>query len=144
MLIVCFALFFFATLAIRDASSMTIRPMEISNQLHVVPIQSFPNDFNLGQPQPHAPSNFPDLQNDDHWFGNECCNNFDCQIIPASIVKATPEGYVIEGRPNEIIPYDSKMIKNTPEKGGGRYAICTRGGKFDAKLICLYIPPQAF
>lgn len=73
------------------------------------------------------------------WFPPSCCSGFDCKVIPQSDVRVTAHGFVIPGNP-EVVPYNSPKIRQTPPEGDGDFGICTRGGKPDGEVICLYIP----
>ncbi|MCV0395447.1 MAG: hypothetical protein K5872_22125 [Rhizobiaceae bacterium] len=73
------------------------------------------------------------------WYPPNCCSGFDCRPIEMESVRITPEGFVIPGNP-EVVPYTSKKIRQTPPEGQGRYHVCTRGGKSEGAIICLYIP----
>jgi hypothetical protein len=73
------------------------------------------------------------------WFPPNCCSGFDCKVIPQSQVKASKNGFVIPGNP-EVVPYSSPKIRQTPPEGDGNFALCTKGGKPDGAVICLYIP----
>lgn len=73
------------------------------------------------------------------WFPSNCCSGFDCRVIKPTDVHTTSRGFLIPGNP-EIVPYSSSKIKQTPPEGEGNYALCTKGGKADGAVICLYIP----
>lgn len=73
------------------------------------------------------------------WFPPQCCSGHDCKVIPQSDVQATKHGFVIPGNP-EVVPYSSPKIRHTPPEGEGAFALCTRGGKPDGEVICLYVP----
>lgn len=73
------------------------------------------------------------------WFPARCCSGFDCKVVEQSQVQTTARGFVIPGNP-EIVPYNSPKIRQTPPEGNGAYALCTKGGKPDGEVICLYIP----
>lgn len=73
------------------------------------------------------------------WYPPNCCSGFDCAPIEMDDVQLTPEGFVIPGNP-EVVPYSSPKVKRTPPEGGNRYHLCTRAGKRDGEVICLYIP----
>lgn len=73
------------------------------------------------------------------WFPPSCCSGFDCKVIKPDKVKTTKQGFVIPGNP-EIVPYNSPKIRQTPPEGDGDFALCTKGGKPDGEVICLYIP----
>jgi hypothetical protein len=73
------------------------------------------------------------------WFPANCCSGFDCRVIKQSDVQTTVRGFVLPGN-SEVVPYSSPKIKQTPPEGDGDYAACTKGGKPDGAIICLYIP----
>lgn len=73
------------------------------------------------------------------WFPPNCCSGFDCRVIPPDHVKASKGGFIIPGNP-EVVPYSSPKIRQTPPEGEGNFALCTKGGKVEGEVICLYIP----
>jgi hypothetical protein len=73
------------------------------------------------------------------WFPPSCCSGHDCKVIKPDDVKTTKRGFEIPGNP-EVVPYSSPKIRHTPPEGEGNYALCTKGGKPDGEVICLYIP----
>jgi hypothetical protein len=73
------------------------------------------------------------------WYPPNCCSGYDCAPIEMSDVQLTPEGFVIPGNP-EVVPYSSPKVKRTPPEGANLYHLCTRAGKRDGEVLCLYIP----
>lgn len=73
------------------------------------------------------------------WYPPNCCSGMDCAPIPMDDVRLTPEGFVIPGNP-EVVPYSSPKIRQTPPEGGNQYHLCSRAGKRDGEVLCLYIP----
>jgi hypothetical protein len=73
------------------------------------------------------------------WFPPNCCSGHDCKVIAPDKVQTTRQGFVIPGNP-EIVPYSSPKIRQTPPEGDGNFALCTKGGKPEGEVICLYIP----
>lgn len=73
------------------------------------------------------------------WYPPNCCSGHDCAPIAMDEVRLTPEGFVIPGNP-ETVPYSSPKIRQTPPEGGNRYHLCTRAGRRDGEVLCLYIP----
>lgn len=73
------------------------------------------------------------------WYPPNCCSGTDCAPIPMDDVRITPDGFVIPGNP-EVVPYSSPKIRQTPPEGGQKYHLCSRGGKRDGEVLCLYIP----
>jgi hypothetical protein len=72
-------------------------------------------------------------------YGWECCNLMDCREIGASLIEETPEGYVYKVT-GELIPYGDKKIKQSKDE---YYHLCTKGGKDNTAIICLYTPVGA-
>lgn len=73
------------------------------------------------------------------WFPPDCCSGFDCREIAPEQVQTTKQGFLLPGNP-EIVPYSSPKIRQTPPEGDGAYGLCTKGGKPDGDVLCLYIP----
>jgi hypothetical protein len=73
-------------------------------------------------------------------YGWECCNLMDCREIGASLIEETPEGYVYKVT-GELIPYGDKKIKQSKDE---YYHLCTKGGKDNTAIICLYTPDRGF
>lgn len=77
------------------------------------------------------------------WFSWQCCSGLDCREIPAEAVTPTKGGYRIAGNP-ELVPYTSPKVKQSPAVAGGAYGLCTRGGRPDGAVICLYVPDMGY
>jgi hypothetical protein len=73
-------------------------------------------------------------------YGWECCNLMDCREVSENVIKETPEGYVYKVT-GELIPYGDKKIKQSKDEF---YHLCTKQGKDDTAIICLYTPNKGF
>ncbi len=73
------------------------------------------------------------------WFDWACCSDRDCHVVPDTSVRPMADGWHIDGNA-EVVPYTSNKLRMTPPEGEGRFAVCTRGGKPEAPVICLYVP----
>lgn len=74
------------------------------------------------------------------WYPLSCCSNKDCFEIPASEVRATPEGWRIETT-GEVIPYE--RARQTPPEGDGHFHRCSFGGDPSARTIGMNGFPRA-
>lgn len=73
-------------------------------------------------------------------YGWECCNLMDCREVGENVIEETPQGYVYKVT-GELIPYGDKKIKQSKDE---YYHLCTKGGKDDTAIICLYTPNRGF
>lgn len=69
-----------------------------------------------------------------------CCSTTDCRAVPASRVKETAAGYVIQIS-NETVPYRDPRVKDSPD---GDLHLCTVGGSDIGRTLCLFVPPRSF
>lgn len=84
------------------------------------------------------------------WFDPWCCNGRDCQPIPDSAVKITPQGYVITLNPGDhpalaketaprtyTVPYASARVSLDPEQ---RFYACIYPDP--SSMRCFYAKPN--
>lgn len=84
------------------------------------------------------------------WLDPWCCNGRDCQPIPDSAVKATPQGYVITLRPEDhpmlareqgprtyTVPYAVARVSLDPEQ---RFFACIYPDP--SSMRCFYAKPS--
>ncbi len=72
-----------------------------------------------------------------------CGSGMDCREVKAGekgIVQETERGYVIKTT-GEIIPFNDKRIKNSPD---GEFHWCSHGGRDTGGTICLFVPPPSW
>lgn len=71
-------------------------------------------------------------------YGWECCSLMDCRPVSDDEIAETPDGYLVKAS-GTLIPYNSKKLKDSKDQF---YHLCTRGGKPDGEVICLYRAPR--
>lgn len=90
-------------------------------------------------------------------YPTACCSGKDCEEIPTTNVRETPDGYIITLTEHKMllpgftatysIPYTDSRIKDSPD---GVYHACismqtmNSGQVFGARLICFFAPPKGF
>lgn len=74
------------------------------------------------------------------WYPLACCSEKDCFEVPASEVRATPEGWRIDAT-GEVIPYDK--TRTTPPEGGGHFHRCSFNGDPSGATIGMGSYPRA-
>src|SRR5690349_5383333 len=81
----------------------------------------------------------PTAAQPDGWaYGWDCCSQMDCKRVADSEIEETPQGYLVKAS-GTLIPYDSKKLRDSKDQF---YHLCTRGGKPDGEVICLYRAPR--
>jgi hypothetical protein len=75
-------------------------------------------------------------------YPTSCCSNKDCREVPHTEIIETPNGYLISTT-NELIPYDDKRIRESPD---GLHHRCARSNNFtpDGETLCIFVPPSLF
>ncbi|MEJ1938837.1 hypothetical protein WDZ92_52235 [Nostoc sp. NIES-2111] len=85
----------------------------------------------------------------DHWmnrgdyrdplFGEQCCDEHDCQPIPEEQVRAAPDGYHLAS--GEVIPYRRVLPSED-----GQYWVCRWDVHWENRrspIRCFFAPPQS-
>lgn len=85
----------------------------------------------------------------DHWmsrgdyrdplFGEQCCDERDCQPVPDEQVRAAPDGYHLAS--GEVIPYRRVLTSED-----GRYWVCRWDVHWESRrspIRCFFAPPQS-
>lgn len=71
-------------------------------------------------------------------YGWDCCSAMDCKQVSDAEIEETPDGYLVKAS-GTLIPYNSKKLRDSKDQF---FHLCTRGGKPDGEVLCLYRAPR--